>query len=397
VLPGQVTAAKIKAAQNQGAASQQQQQQFLEASTAMGSGLAGLSFGLVVDIFAGKSETDATSNCSRSSLGSIQTRSLVICILVTLTGIREPLLPPLAASLLATAGTVALLKEAKNPSSEYSEELKTFSELVNHLHSFSPYRILLLTMQCMYSLGDVVIGSADSVRRRAGCCRSEGQGCADGGGHSIHPRETAAASGPDQRGNTTGGGEKEERRPLHPFQAAAKSGKGEGRRHTDPRRGEAESFAEGKHHGDGGFCTYLDDGDLWTKIERAPDDVKAYVIAKVEERKKALVLKAKVCSHVFCSCIHCAMPAYFYMLTSQELQEEIAATPAALQARAVESAEATLTRLQELPVEAKDALASEIQRRLDRVNQAAEELRTKAVSIASDPIAALTNKKKDGN
>ena len=125
--------------------------------------------------------------------------------------------------------------------------------------------------------------------------------------------------------------------------------------------------------------------------------MKAYVIAKVEERKKALVLKAKVCSHVFCSCIHCAMPAYFYMLTSQELQEEIAATPAALQARAVESAEATLTRLQELPVEAKDALASEIQRRLDRVNQAAEELRTKAVSIASDPIAALTNKKKDGN
>lgn len=86
-----------------------------------------------------------------------------------------------------------------------------------------------------------------------------------------------------------------------------------------------------------------------------------------------------------------------YMLTSQELQDEIAATPAALQARAVESAEATLTRLQELPVEAKDALASEIQRRLDRVNQAAEKLRTKAVSIASDPIAALTNKKKDGN
>ena len=80
---------------------------------------------------------DDTSHCSLTSVGPVQRSSVVIGILATLTGIREPLLPPLAASLLATAGTVALLKEAKNPSSEYSEELKTFSELVDQLHSFS--------------------------------------------------------------------------------------------------------------------------------------------------------------------------------------------------------------------------------------------------------------------
>ena len=61
----------------------------------------------------------------------------------------------------------------------------------------------------------------------------------------------------------------------------------------------------------------------------------------------------------------------------------------------MESAEATLTRLQELPLEAKDALAKEIQQRLDRVNRAAEDIRTKAITIASDPIAVLT-KKNDG-
>ena len=80
---------------------------------------------------------DGTSHCSLTSVGPVQRSSVVIGILATLTGIREPLLPPLAASLLATAGTVALLKEAKNPSSEYSEELKTFSQLVDYLHSFS--------------------------------------------------------------------------------------------------------------------------------------------------------------------------------------------------------------------------------------------------------------------
>ena len=46
-------------------------------------------------------------------------------------------------------------------------------------------------------------------------------------------------------------------------------------------------------------------------------------------------------------------------------------------------------------MEAKDALAKEIQRRLDKVNRAAEEIRTKAITIASDPIAVLT-KKNDG-
>lgn len=54
VLPGQVTLAKIKVAQSQDAVSQQ----FLEASTAVGSGLAGFSLGLFVDIFAGKNETE---------------------------------------------------------------------------------------------------------------------------------------------------------------------------------------------------------------------------------------------------------------------------------------------------------------------------------------------------
>jgi hypothetical protein len=54
VLPGQVTVAKIKAAKSQDAVSQQ----FLEASTAVGSGLAGFSLGLFVDIFAGKNETE---------------------------------------------------------------------------------------------------------------------------------------------------------------------------------------------------------------------------------------------------------------------------------------------------------------------------------------------------
>jgi hypothetical protein len=51
-----------------------------------------------------------------------------------LAGINEPLLPPLAASIFASAGTFALLKEAKNPSSKYSEELKAFSEVVSHLY-----------------------------------------------------------------------------------------------------------------------------------------------------------------------------------------------------------------------------------------------------------------------
>jgi hypothetical protein len=49
VPPCQVTAQRIKAAQSQDAASKQ----FLEATTVFGSGLVGVSLGLVADIFAG--------------------------------------------------------------------------------------------------------------------------------------------------------------------------------------------------------------------------------------------------------------------------------------------------------------------------------------------------------
>ena len=53
--PWQVTAQRIKAAQSQDAASKQ----FLEASTVFGSGLVGISLGLVADIFAGKRESES--------------------------------------------------------------------------------------------------------------------------------------------------------------------------------------------------------------------------------------------------------------------------------------------------------------------------------------------------
>ena len=55
VPPCQVTAQRIKAAQSQDAASKQ----FLEASTVFGSGLVGISLGLIADIYAGNRDSES--------------------------------------------------------------------------------------------------------------------------------------------------------------------------------------------------------------------------------------------------------------------------------------------------------------------------------------------------
>eukprot|EP01036_Dinobryon_divergens_P029597 gene29597-38719_t len=288
--PAEVTAQRIKAAQSQDAASKQ----FLEASTVFGSGLVGISLGLVADIFA---------------------------------GVNEPLLPPLAASIFASAGTFALLKEAKNPSSKYSEELNAFSEVAT---SSLGRPILTAGEEAVASAKAKVRQTVDDIQAIPVKVQKRLDQTKEEIIQSLEAKKRDVLSIPS-------------RLQQRVEQAKDKA---------------IQSLEEEKQN-------------LLLKVEKAPDDVKAYITAKVEERKKALAQKAK------------------------ELQEEIAATPAALQARAVESAEATLTRLQELPLEAKDALAKEIQQRLDKVNRAAEDIRTKAITIASDPIAVLT-KKNDG-
>lgn len=264
-------------------------------------------------------------------------------------GAPDPRIPPLVGSLLLSIATLLLLKEAKNPTSQYAEQLTPFTETVSAvLCSEIPFSFMSLhNPQAIDVLGRPIYTSGDNALASA-------------------------------------------RRKIEETTASVRA---------IPSRIllKVEATKEDIVNGVQSKKEQVIEGILSTKeefiqrIQNAPDQAKGFVVEKIEESKRAVAKKAEVS-------LFTPPPAHLHIpprtcFTQQDMKTELVAIPGTVQATVVRKAADASTRLKKLPEEVADATAAAAQKKIAKLQADADEVLQKAKAAVQAPLDLLPKEK----